>query len=470
VRRRLVELLYSPTAEWIVLVLIVLSVLLLTLELAGAQSGPVGWLGAAASQERGGWFFWFDVVLSAGFAVEYFSKLWLAPRKWHFVSRHLIDLLAILPVLRVFRIGRVVRLLRLFRLLRVMRVGALIGNLSSPISEDARKYASENLTIITYLVFSMVFGTLGVMVFEKGADSGFDTLGDSIWWCVVTITTVGYGDRSPVTFGGRLVAMTLMFIGLSFYALLTGVMSSLLIERSRRKETQTMDINSLKDHVVICGYNSNAPRLIRDLRSAQPDTSILVISERTGVALPADPLVLQLELDPTTEAALERAQVDFASAVIMLGDDALGRSGHDADARSILTTLAVESRNPKLHTIVELLNDANVPHARNAGADEVVVSGAYTGTMLSQSAQSPGVSDVYRDLFRPGAGSAVVEEDVPTQWHGRAYSELVSAWVSEGLGAAIGYRRDGVVVLAPGVGVMLQPGDRAVLIRSVGDD
>ena len=85
--------------------------------------------------------------------------------------------------------------------------------------------------MITYLFLSVLFGTVGIMVFEKGVNESFVSIGDGLWWCIVTITTVGYGDMFPITVGGKIVAVSIMFVGLSFYALLTGTISTVLIER-----------------------------------------------------------------------------------------------------------------------------------------------------------------------------------------------------------------------------------------------
>ena len=102
---------------------------------------------------------------------------------------------------------------------------------------------------------------------------------------------------------------------------------------------------------------------------------------------------------------------------------------------------------------------------RNAGCDEVIVSGSYTGTMLSQVVQFPGVSDVFGDLFTPGTGSHLKEEMLDTDFFGKKFSEISSALFSKGNGVLVGYRRDGKLELSPSEDVVLQKNDRVIVVR-----
>ncbi len=470
-RRRWLRFLYAPTTELTIVALIVVSVVLLTAEVLtndGNQGG--GWLGALAGRYEADWFLWADVSLSALFAVEYVSKLVLAPRRWFFVRTHWIDLLAILPILRVFRIGRVVRLFRLFRLLRIIRVSNVFVTRMEALGNDLRHRTAETVAIWVYLVFSVVFGTIGVLVFERGADSGFDTLADALWWCIVTLTTVGYGDRFPVTVGGRVVATILMFIGLSFYALLTGMLSTLLIRRAWQEEGSGMQTTELREHIVICGWNAHARRLIEDLLEVNPGTDVVVLCERTDLPPIAETGVHVVRLDPTSAEGLERAGVAGARVVIVLSDDASGRSSHDSDARTILTVLAVERMHPDVHTIAELRHEDNRHHALNAGVDELIISGSYTGTMLAQAARNPGVSHVYDDMFRAGAGSMIEHLRLTPGQVGRTFGDLSVEVLADADAILIGLRRQGQALVSPGRASPAMDGDELIVLRRQAPD
>ncbi len=466
-KKRLMEFLYAPRTELFIFLVIVLSILLLVFELSlpsEVTDKSSSWLTGIKTGETG-WFFWLDVSFSLFFLLEYVLKMWVAPRKWYFIKTHWIDLLAIFPILRIFRIGKAVRLLKLFRLLRILRIGRIMHQRASSISSEVQRRSAENMIVVVYLLFSLLFGTLGVMVFEKGTNPGFETLGDGLWWCVVTLTTVGYGDISPQTVGGKVVAAIIMFIGLSFYALLTGLLSSVIIERTRKSEAEGMDIASLRDHVVICGWNETGRRLVEDLLKSDKDPRVVVLYNTSTYPRLLHSHVHYLEEDPTTARGLEMARVKHAGVAVILPELKEGMREQDADARSILTVLAIEQINGKIHTIVELMNEENIYHVKNAGCDEVIVSGAYTGTMLSQAVQFPGVSDVFGDLFSPGKGSHLIELPLPKAQEDKAFSELSQTLFREAQGILVGYRRQGALELSPAHDEILRHGDRMIVLR-----
>lgn len=464
-KRKIMAFVYNPKTEITLLLFILLSIILLIIEVSMPSKGPPGWMGSMSVKEVTSWFFYTDVAFSVLFALEYLTKLWVAPKRMYFVRHNIVDLLAILPILRVFRIGRAVRLLRLLRLLRLMRIGVIMQQRINGLSEELQRRTAENTIIVVYLLFSLIFGTVGVMVFEKGHNDGFQTLGDGLWWCVVTLTTVGYGDISPKTAGGKVVAVIIMFIGLSFYALLTGLLSTIIIERSKHRESQSMETANMTDHVVVCGWNETGRKLVTDLINSEHDPNIIVLQKDSPLEQLNDPNVHFINGDATTALGLENARVEFATVVVVLPDLSDNRSSQDADARSILTILAVERLNQKIHTVVELLNEENVYHVRNAGCDEVIVSGSYTGTMMSQVVQFPGISDVFNCLFDPGNGTQVTE--VSIEKLGQRFSALSQTLYQSTNAIIIGYRRSGELVMSPKDDPILEEGDTIILIRQM---
>ncbi len=228
-----------------------------------------------------------------------------------------------------------------------------------------------------------------------------------------------------------------------------------------------MDITTLRDHIVVCSYNPQAPRLIEDLLAARPGSHVVLVTERDDVEPPPGAHVHLVRLDPTSPEALDASRVEEASVVVVMADDRPGRSSHDADARSILTVLAVERRRREVHTFVELRHAENAVHARNANVDEIVVSGAYTGTMLSHAVQFPGVSAVFSNLFEPGSGSVIAQEPLSSSDVGRPFAELAGRLLADGHGAVLGYKRGEVVKLAPPPTTALMAGDALIVVRAV---
>ena len=317
-----------------------------------------------------------------------------------------------------------------------------------------------------YLFFSLAFGTVGITVFEKGVNDNLTSLADGLWWCVVTLTTVGYGDIYQVTPGGKIVATIIMFIGLSFYALLTSTISTVLIQRARSNQGQEMEIATLEHQVVLCGWNETGLTLLQDLLSRPGMPQVVVLTDDQDVIQVSHPRVFYIFADPTTARGLDMARVRHADVVVVLADTTRGRTPQDADARTILTVLAVEQLRPQVHTIAELHHAHNLFHAHNASVDEVLLVGEHTGSMLAQAVRCPGSSAAYRALFRTGSTSDVRERPVLPALHGRTLAAGADALLeAEGV-VILGLRRGAgaPIQLDPDPELILQPGDILILL------
>ncbi|HEQ70990.1 MAG TPA: potassium channel protein, partial [Spirochaetia bacterium] len=122
------------------------------------------------------------------------------------------------------------------------------------------------LTVI--VIFSVAVGAALVYLFERGTDSTvFNGYLDAIWWAVVTVTSVGYGDLVPQMPMGKLFAGFLMFFGIILTSILSGTIASIIVDRKLR-EGRGLETITLKKHLVICGWNHYAEGLLSHLRSA----------------------------------------------------------------------------------------------------------------------------------------------------------------------------------------------------------
>lgn len=176
------------------------------------------------------WLIW------SAFAAEYLIRLYLAPAKWSFVKSNKIDLLVVLlPFLRPLRV------LRGVRVLRVLRAGRLVVFLVRGVDaakDVLTKHQLGYALLIT--LFAVVGGGLLVESFERGVENAnITSLPDGIWWAITTVTTVGYGDRFPVTAGGRAVAVVLMVLGIALFGLLAGSLASYFVRQDEEDKVDT---------------------------------------------------------------------------------------------------------------------------------------------------------------------------------------------------------------------------------------
>lgn len=183
------------------------------------------------------WFF------TALFTVEYFLRLISIRKPWRYVFSFLglIDLISLIPsYLSIFIPGAqallVFRALRLLRVFRIFKLGTFlteINFLTTALKGSVRKISIFLLTVLTLTV---ILGSIMYLVEQK--ENGFSNIPESIYWAIVTITTVGYGDISPVTPVGKFVASVVMLIGYAIIAVPTGIIThDIALAAKQKKET-----------------------------------------------------------------------------------------------------------------------------------------------------------------------------------------------------------------------------------------
>lgn len=202
------------------------------------------------------WLYAFELFSIVVFSVEYLIRIWTADLlfpgydpvkarlKFIISGGGLIDLIAILPFFLPLFITmdlRVLRSLRLFRLLRIFKLGRHSSSLK--LITSVLKETKYDLAVTTFVVIILLIISSTLMFYmENGAQpEAFNNIGQSLWWAVATLTTVGYGDIYPITFGGKILGSIIALLGIGIVALPTGIISSAFIEkiqeRKQRKNT-----------------------------------------------------------------------------------------------------------------------------------------------------------------------------------------------------------------------------------------
>ena len=185
-------------------------------------------------------FFVFELLSVVIFTVEYLARLWVSkevgPRPRYILSPlGLIDLAAILPFYLGALIGVDLRFLRIFRLLRLLKLtryfGAL-GVLADVLKAEARAFAAAMLVLI---VLTLVAASLMHIAEGDVQPEAFGSIPQAIWWSVVTLTTVGYGDVTPVTPFGQLLGIFVMVLGIGMVALPAGMLASRFSEELHKR-------------------------------------------------------------------------------------------------------------------------------------------------------------------------------------------------------------------------------------------
>jgi voltage-gated potassium channel len=188
-------------------------------------------------------FLQMEWVFTAIFTVEYLVRIWCSPNRRRYVTSAfgIVDLLAILPTYLALIIPGAnsllaVRLLRILRIFRVLRLLQFLTEANVLVRSMANSRRKIFIFFSMMLVLMTIFGCLMYVI--EGPVNGFRTIPESIYWAIVTITTVGYGDVVPHTALGRAIAAAGMLIGYAIIAVPTGIITAELAQEIGREKTR----------------------------------------------------------------------------------------------------------------------------------------------------------------------------------------------------------------------------------------
>lgn len=197
------------------------------------------------SQQFHDYFFWAEWFFTVIFTIEYLFRIYIVyrPSKYIFSFFGIIDLLAILPAyLSLFISGSqyllVIRGLRLIRVFRIFKLGHFL-NEGQVITKALRASRAKITIFLTFIsLVTVIIGAIMYLV-EGGTNSNFSSIPRGIYWAIVTLTTVGYGDITPVTTLGQMLSAVVMILGYAVLAVPTGIVSAEMIREEKiRTNTQ----------------------------------------------------------------------------------------------------------------------------------------------------------------------------------------------------------------------------------------
>lgn len=294
---------------------------------------------------------------------------------------------------------------------------------------------SEYMTLLKIsVVIVMMITVAGLLeaVFESGSNVRQFGKGiwDGIWWAIVTIATVGYGEKYPITDAGKFVAIALMFGGMGIISLLSATLSTIFITK-KIQEGKGLQKVKIKNHVLICGWNHNVENIIHALETTYADSKGVVLVNNVAPEQIENIVYKYRENnlqfvrgDFTSEEVLDRANVKEADSVIIVPDLTYVTS-NTADEKTILATLTIKTLNPKVRVYANILNRENKGHLIRANANDVVVSDLYSGFLLAMHVSSPGIPQLVDDLLTISeGGNDLWREEIPSEFVGKTFMDL----------------------------------------------
>jgi voltage-gated potassium channel len=374
------------------------------------------------------WLDNYDIyVVSFIFAVEYLLRLWVyndisellikeyndakfVGREFSFYSvlkyglteklkylltpSAIVDLLAILPAYRPLRILRVFILFRVFKLLRYTK------SINQFVEVIVNK-KFELLTLLFLLLFIVFTSGIAMYILEADINSNIDTLFDGIYWAIVTISTVGYGDISPVTDIGRAISILIIVSGIAMISFVTSVIVSAFSDRlgELKEERIVEQMNKSKSFMIICGYGQMTKMFFRQKRK-KIENYVIMDTDISRVEAAKKDGYIAIHDDASSHTTLSRFDMKYCDITILCLTS--------SDVENIYITLNAKSISKNIKVIARVNNPETVDKFKYAGADELLLPNLVANTMIYTAITQP---TMYKAIHAILTGKSIANID-----------------------------------------------------------
>ncbi len=356
----------------------------------------------------------------------------------------IVDLLAIFPAYRPLRVLRIFVLFRVFKLLRYTKsINQFVEVLSN------KRF--ELLTLLFLLAFIVITAGIAIYVLEERLNPNIESLFDAVYWSLVTIATVGYGDISPVTPEGRTISMLIIISGIAMISFATSVIVSAFSERLiEMKENRIVEqINKSKSFLIVCGYGQMAKMFFRQNQS-DVDNYIILDKDIERVEAARKDGYNAIHEDASRFETLSKFNVEHSRITILC----LTAS----DVENIYITLNAKSISRKIQVIARVNDIDIISKFEYAGADHLLMPNRVVNTMVHTAITQP---TMYKAIHAILTGKSVARID---EIHVHEFHHVVGKTIKEldfsgNKLLFIGIQREGSFIFNPSPSEEINPYD-----------
>jgi voltage-gated potassium channel len=293
---------------------------------------------------------------------------------------------------------------------------------------------NSNNTLTFFLIVAglLAMSVFGAYFFEVGRNQEYRSLWDTLWWTIVTITTVGYGDKFPVTLGGRLVGILIMVLGVATVGIVTGRIASFLVNKQIKARGGLIVVERRKGHFIICGWKSGLENILENILKVNPQlrpSNIVLVNDADPEeidhirSIPEFRTLKYIKGDYIDEKVLQRANIKNASTALVLADSSRKFSVQEVDSRTVMAVITIDSMNKNIYTCAELIDEKFEKYLKLANCDEVILSREHARILIANAASASGIAHIASELLFPEHGG-LLTEDVPGVMIGKTFKDL----------------------------------------------
>jgi voltage-gated potassium channel len=346
----------------------------------------------------------------------------------------IVDLLAILPAYRPLRILRVFILFRVFKLLRYTKsINQFVDVLVT------KKF--ELLTLLFLLLFIVFTSGMAIYILEAGKNENINSLFDGLYWAIVTISTVGYGDISPVTDIGRAISILIIISGIAMISFVTSVIVSAFSERlSELKEYRIIErLNKQESFMIICGYGQLTKMFFRQQRF-DIGSYVILDSDINQVNQAIKDGFIAIHESGSSFQTISKFNYQNANITLLaLTSD---------DVENIYITLNAKSLSSKIKVIARVNNYSNINKFKAAKANELLMPNLIANTMIYTAITQPTMYKAMHAILT-GKSLANIDEIHVHNSHGLIDKSIDEIDFKEHKLLFVGLKRDGEFIFNP---------------------
>lgn len=349
----------------------------------------------------------------------------------------------IIDLVTIFPFYREIGILRVFKLIRYAKSINLFLDVLT-----AKKF--ELLTLLMILIFMMSVAGIGIFVLEGNVNKNINNVFDGIYWALVSMATVGYGDISPVTYTGKSLSMIIIISGIMIMSFATSVIVTTFYERLYElKENRVIESLSKNDSfIIICGYGQMTKMLLREDNF---DNKYVIIEKNIEIAKQAirDGYNAIVD-DASRHDVLEKFSHNYSKiSLICLGND---------DVENIYITLNAKSISKDIKVVARASSSSMEKKFKIAGADNVIIPNIAANTMLLTAINNPVMYSAMHSLLS-GKNAAYLDEIRVFAYDNIFGKKISDVNFKEHKLLLIGLKRDDEFIFNPNKDIVLKSDD-----------